>query len=177
MLPAVMLGKILEAQLLYNSAVEDQLTGLKNRRGFYDFYEAYISSNDSDEHCVIMCDIDFFKKFNDTYGHNAGDAVLRHVANVFHSNIRVDDGVFRWGGEEFIFLLPHTDLDTAAGLAEKLRKTVEDSVCRFEDLELRVTMSFGVHTISPTLNVEDNVKAADEKLYQAKENGRNQVQK
>ena len=124
-----------------------------------------------------MCDIDFFKKFNDTYGHNAGDAVLRHVANIFHSNIRVDDGVFRWGGEEFIFLLPNTDLDTAATLAEKLRKTIEESVCRFEDLELRVTMSFGVHTISQELDVEDNVKAADEKLYQTKENGRNQVNK
>ncbi len=177
MLPAVMLGKILESQLLYNSAVEDQLTGLKNRRGFYDFYETYISSNEYHKHCVIMCDIDFFKKFNDTYGHNAGDAVLRHVANVFYSNIRVDDGVFRWGGEEFIFLLPNTDLETAVTLAEKLRKTIEDSVCLFEDLVLRVTMSFGVHTISPTLNVEDNVKAADEKLYQAKENGRNQVRK
>lgn len=177
MLPAVMLGKILEARLLYNSAVEDQLTGLRNRRGFYDFYETYISSNGSDGHCVIMCDIDFFKKFNDTYGHNAGDAVLRHVADVFHSNIRVDDGVFRWGGEEFIFLLPHTDLDTAAALAEKLRKTIEESVCRFEELELRVTMSFGVHTVSQELSVEDNVKAADEMLYKAKENGRNQVQK
>ena len=177
MLPAVMLGKILELQMLYNSAVEDQLTGLKNRRGFYDFYEDFITPNPSEEHCIIMCDIDFFKKFNDTYGHNAGDAVLRHVADLFHSNIRIDDGVFRWGGEEFIFLLPRTDIDTAAQLAEKLRKAIADSVCRFEDLELRVTMSFGVHTISSELNVEDNVKAADEKLYKAKENGRNQVQR
>lgn len=178
MLPAVMLGKILESQMLYNSAVEDQLTGLKNRRGFYDFYETYILPNLSKcSNSVIMCDIDFFKKFNDTYGHNAGDAVLRHVANVFRNNIRVDDGVFRWGGEEFIFLLPNTDVDSAAQLAERLRKAIEDSVCRFEDLELRVTMSFGVRETSAELSVEDNVKSADEMLYKAKENGRNQVQK
>ncbi len=178
MLPAVMLGKILESQMLYNSAVEDQLTGLKNRRGFYDFYETYILPNlASHENSIIMCDIDFFKKFNDTYGHNAGDAVLRHVANVFRNNIRIDDGVFRWGGEEFIFLLPNTAVDNAAELAERLRKAIEDSVCYFEDLELRVTMSFGVHLTSAELNVEDNVKSADEMLYKAKANGRNQVQK
>lgn len=177
MLPAVMMGKILESQMLYNSAVEDQLTGLKNRRGFYDFYETYITTNLSDSNSVIMCDIDFFKKFNDTYGHNAGDAVLKHVANVFRNNIRIDDGVFRWGGEEFIFLLPNTTLNHAADLAERLRKAIEDSVCHFEELELRVTMSFGVHAVSDKLNVEENVKAADQMLYKAKENGRNQVQR
>ena len=177
LISAVMLGKILEADILYNSAVEDQLTRLKNRRGFYDFYESYIAPNASTcNNCVIMCDIDFFKKFNDTYGHNAGDAVLRHVANVFRENIRVDDGVFRWGGEEFIFLLPNTETVDAAKMAEKLRKAIEDSVCHFEDLDLHVTMSFGVHAVSPDATVDENVKLADEMLYRAKENGRNQVQ-
>lgn len=177
MLPAVFLGRMLESQILYNSAVEDPLTGLQNRRGLYDFYEKYIKSNNSSEHCIIMCDIDHFKKFNDTYGHNAGDEVLRHVAKVFHNSIWVDDGVFRWGGEEFVFLLPHTDMDIAVDKAEMLRSNIEESICNYEGLNLKVTMSFGVQTIDPMVSAEENVKEVDEKMYKAKQKGRNRVQR
>ena len=176
MLPAVFMGRMLESQLLYNSAVEDPLTGLKNRRGLNDFYEKFIKNNDSSVHCIIMCDIDHFKKFNDTYGHNAGDAVLRHVATVFHNSIGLDDGVFRWGGEEFVFLVPNTAMDIAIGMAEMLRKNIEESVCEFENLKLKVTMSFGVTTVSPELSMEENIRDVDEKMYKAKRKGRNQVQ-
>lgn len=169
-------GRSLESYLLYNEALEDQLTGLKNRRGMHAHYEKNIvpilaSKNAS----IIMCDIDHFKHVNDTWGHNAGDAILQHVADTFMSLIGVDDGVFRWGGEEFIFLLPGKNIEEAACFAENCRKTIEESVCHFEGLDLQVTMSFGVGELSADLNTEENVKLVDEKLYYAKEHGRNQV--
>lgn len=177
-LAAVLLGKLLASQLLYNAALEDQLTGLRNRRGFFEFFERAISPHMSNHpNCVIMGDIDFFKRCNDTYGHSAGDAVLRHVADVFVREARVDDGVFRWGGEEFMFLLPKTDLPSACICAERMRRSIEDATCEFEDQKLRLTMSFGVHQFHPAMSMDENLKAVDAKLYQAKENGRNCVQK
>ncbi|MGN0600465.1 MAG: GGDEF domain-containing protein [Oscillospiraceae bacterium] len=123
----------------------------------------------------FICDIDFFKKVNDTYGHNAGDAVLKHVAEHFRINSRICNGVYRWGGEEFIVVLPDTNAEQAAEAAEGLRVSIMDSVCHFEDLDIKVTMSFGAMQLEPAISIEENIKAADEKLYKAKESGRNRV--
>lgn len=169
-------GRTLETYLLYNEALEDQLTGLMNRRGLHRYYTKQIMPlPESKKSSLIICDIDHFKRVNDTWGHNAGDAILKHIAKLFSELAGIDDGVFRWGGEEFIFLLPGKDLAQAATFAEHVRQTVEASICRFESLELQVTMSFGVCEISPTLSTEDNVKVADSRLYYAKEHGRNCV--
>lgn len=169
-------GRTLESYLLYNEALEDQLTGLKNRRGMHAHYEKQIVPILSTKKAsIIMCDIDHFKHVNDTWGHNAGDAILKHVANTYLSLIGIDDGVFRWGGEEFIMLLPGKDLAQAAEFAEKCRKTIEASVCHFEGLDLKVTMSFGVNELDASKDTSENVKLADEKLYYAKEHGRNRV--
>lgn len=169
-------GRSLESYLLYNEALEDQLTGLKNRRGMHAHYERQIVPLlKTKKASIIMCDIDHFKHVNDTWGHNAGDAILKHVASTFTSSVGVDDGVFRWGGEEFILLLPGKNLDEAADFAETLRKTIEASICHFEDLDLSVTMSFGVNELDSSLSTEENVKLVDEKLYYAKEHGRNRV--
>ena len=124
---------------------------------------------------MYICDIDFFKKVNDTYGHNAGDAVLKHVADLFKCSTRACDGIYRWGGEEFIAIMPNTELEEAAMAAERMRSNVEASVCKFEDLEIKVTMSFGVSQLSPVKSIEENIKVADEKLYEAKSTGRNRV--
>lgn len=124
---------------------------------------------------LFICDIDFFKKVNDTYGHNAGDAVLKHVAANFRKNSRICDGVYRWGGEEFIVIMPDTSAEQAAEAADRLRICIMDSVCHFEDLDIKVTMSFGVTQLDPSKSIEDNIKDADEKLYKAKESGRNRV--
>jgi len=124
---------------------------------------------------LFICDIDFFKKVNDTYGHNAGDAVLKHVASHFRQNSRICDGIYRWGGEEFIVILPDTDANQAFEIAERLRLVIMDSVCEFEELKIKVTMSFGVTEIDSMKSIEENIKDADEKLYTAKQNGRNQV--
>ena len=169
-------GRSLESYLLYNEALQDQLTGLMNRRGLHSFYENNITPLLEKKPCsIIMCDIDHFKRVNDTWGHNAGDAILKHVAAILQSFTGIDDGVFRWGGEEFIFLLNGETLEQAHEIAENVRKTIEDSVCHFEGLDLKVTMSFGVSQLSADLTTEENVKLADDKLYYAKEHGRNRV--
>ena len=124
---------------------------------------------------IIMCDIDHFKRVNDTYGHNAGDAVLEHVANILKDCVRESDTVYRWGGEEFIIFLAKANLDQSAMVAERMRKRIEDSTCTFEGTDIKITMSFGCSEMTPDISVEENIKIADTRLYIAKETGRNQV--
>ena len=174
-LAAVYCGKALESHILYGEAQLDPLTGLKNRRGMYDYCFAHFSGENVEDSSVIMCDIDFFKKVNDTYGHNAGDAELVHIAKLLQQGLPQGGQVIRWGGEEFILLLEHTDWEAAVQLAQTLRERVEQSVCRFEDQEIRVTMSFGVSKWDRELTSDENIKGVDQKLYKAKTTGRNRV--
>ena len=169
-------GRSLESYVLHNEAIEDPLTGLRNRRGLHTYYERHIATNKNfDSTAIIMCDIDHFKRVNDTYGHNAGDEVLKHVANTLSNSIGIDDGAFRWGGEEFILLLSHKHMADAAEFAENLRKAIEADVITFEGTDIKITMSFGVSEIDPSLTTEENVEGVDAKLYYAKEHGRNRV--
>lgn len=175
-LAAFICGIVLESETFLDDAHHDKLTDVKNRMGFYHDYEkTYRSLITNSPVSMYICDIDFFKKVNDTYGHNAGDAVLKHVADLFKCSTRACDGIYRWGGEEFIAIMPNTELEEAAMAAERMRSNVEASVCKFEDLEIKVTMSFGVSQLSPVKSIEENIKAADEKLYEAKSTGRNRV--
>lgn len=179
-LAAFICGITLESDSFLDDSRHDKLTELKNRMGFYSDYSKTYEKMlmDAEKMCSIslfICDIDHFKRVNDTYGHNAGDAVLCHVANIFRKNCRICDGVYRWGGEEFIVILPDTSLEKAAEAADRLRLCVMDSVCHYEDLDIKVTMSFGVTTIDPIFSIEENIKHADDKLYTAKESGRNRV--
>lgn len=169
-------GRSLESYVLHNEAIEDPLTGLRNRRGLHTYYERRIATNKNfDSTAIIMCDIDHFKRVNDTYGHNAGDEVLKHVANTLSNSIGIDDGAFRWGGEEFILLLSHKHMADAAEFAENLRKAIEADKITFEGTDIKITMSFGVSEIDPSLTTEENVEGVDAKLYYAKEHGRNRV--
>lgn len=179
-LAAFICGITLESDSFLDDSQHDKLTELKNRMGFYNdynkVYEKIICDTGSLRNVsLFICDIDFFKKVNDTYGHNAGDAVLKHVAANFRKNSRICDGVYRWGGEEFIVIMPDTSAEQAAEAADRLRICIMDSVCHFEDLDIKVTMSFGVTQLDPSKSIEDNIKDADEKLYKAKESGRNRV--
>lgn len=179
-LAAFICGITLESDSFLDDSRHDKLTELKNRMGFYsDYsknYEKLLTDTKRTENVsLFICDIDHFKRVNDTYGHNAGDAVLRHVADIFRKNCRICDGVYRWGGEEFIVILPDTSLEKAAEAADRLRVCVMDSVCHYEDLDIKVTMSFGVTDIDSDLSIEENIKIADDKLYTAKESGRNRV--
>ena len=130
---------------------------------------------------LIFCDIDHFKKINDTYGHQTGDEVLVGFANCLSKSIRTDiDWIGRYGGEEFIIVLPETPLDGAARLAERLRKVVADHKITTDGNDISITSSFGVtgfnsETLDTKISAEKIIGAADKYLYQAKETGRNKV--
>lgn len=169
-------GKLLETHILKEQNVIDQLTGLKNRRGFYDVYDnLVVPLADKSDSSAIICDIDFFKKVNDTYGHNVGDGVLVHVADMLSKSVEGFGEVFRWGGEEFIVLLPEKKLEQAVEIAENIRKAIEASECHCQNVVVKVTMSFGVTKIDYNKTSVDNIKVADDNLYRAKQEGRNRV--
>lgn len=177
-LAATYSGKLLETHLLRRQNQTDPLTKLKNRRGFYDYYENQILFlGKSKAKSIVMCDIDFFKKVNDTYGHNAGDDVLRHIARTIKECVNSEGEVFRWGGEELVILLPNYNLEQTAKLTEEIRYTIEQSECISNDVVIKVTMSFGVKQLDDNKTLEENIKDADEKLYEAKRTGRNKVVK
>lgn len=174
-LAAAYSGKALESHLLYQVAHIDSLTELQNRRGFYEYYNVEIVPRmEEDIVSIVMCDIDFFKKVNDTYGHNTGDAVLQMVASTLQDGIG-DGEAFRWGGEEFIILLPGSNQEQARNLAERLRETIEEQTCHFDGQDVRITMSFGVKELDTTRSIEMNIEEADARLYKAKTSGRNCV--
>lgn len=175
-LVAVYGGKMLESYLLYNEAMMDQLTGLRNRYSFNEYYNRKLVPVIGEEDIgIIMCDIDHFKNVNDTYGHNEGDGVLRFVADILRKHAGVDDVIIRWGGEEFIFILRKKSIDEARYFAEDVRKDIETSIYEGEGVKLSVTMSFGVTSLDINKSLGQNVKAADERLYEAKNTGRNKV--
>ena len=170
-------GMALESDLFLADSQRDKLTDLKNRLGFQtDFQTRYQKLFEkSIPVSIIMCDIDFFKKVNDVYGHNAGDAVLIHIAKILRSKVFGSGDVYRWGGEEFIIILENAKLSEAKFIAEDIRQTVKDSICNFNEEELRVTMSFGCAEFSSELDIDTNIKIADNRLYRAKRTGRNKV--
>lgn len=166
---AFICGMALESDLFLADSQRDKLTELKNRLGFRNDWQARYSR--ILPLSLIICDIDFFKRVNDTYGHNAGDAVLIHVSKILSAH----GSAYRWGGEEFIIILEGATVDAAKALAEKIRVAVMNSVCNFEGVEIRVTMSFGCADVDNKISVEENIKVADSRLYRAKETGRNRV--
>lgn len=155
-------------------ASRDSLTKLYNRYKFAEFYQfSYETMIEREsEMSLIMIDIDNFKKINDTYGHNAGDSVIVEISQTLVKNLRNIDIVCRWGGEEFVILLPAVDIENAALLAEKLRRYIED-------LELgnvgTITASFGIAKVVEEDDLKSVIHRADEALYLAKKSGRNCV--
>lgn len=162
-------------------AFTDPLTGLFNHRYFQEtLTHEFIRARRYDKPLSLMViDIDFFKKFNDTYGHLVGDKVLRHVATIFGNSIREQiDTVARYGGEEFAVILPETSLDGAKLFAERIRSKVESAILVEENQKLSVTLSIGVSCTNVTdcEKTSDLIAAADIALYRGKENGRNRVE-
>lgn len=125
---------------------------------------------------LIIYDLDFFKKVNDTHGHNAGDFILKESAQIAKSVIRKDDILGRFGGEEFCVILPNTDGPTAHELAERIRKKIESHLFSFEDKQIQQTISMGIAEIAGSVNsAQTLMEIADQKLYQSKREGRNRV--
>jgi diguanylate cyclase (GGDEF)-like protein len=164
---------------LRRMAVTDGLTGLHNRRNvevlLHDMFEHSVRLHEP--LACAMFDLDHFKSVNDTYGHQAGDAVLQQLAGILKASAREIDKVGRYGGEEFIILLPGTVLDAAVTFAERTRQQVESHTFTFEGGSLRRTLSCGVAAFPhPRISHREAlVKAADDALYVAKELGRNRV--
>lgn len=157
-------------------ATTDQLTGLYNRHYFtselvkqinvWRRYQRPLS--------ILILDIDFFKKVNDTYGHMAGDYVLKTIATICQSAVRDIDTVARIGGEEFAILLPSTAINGAMQTAERIRKETEAFSFQYEDTRFRVTVSMGLAELTDeSWSITEFMKAADEMLYKAKNAGRN----
>ena len=165
---------------LRERANKDLLTLLPNRSAISNVLGQEIARSDRDERTVgiILLDIDHFKRINDSYGHFAGDVVLRETAARLRSNMRPYDQVGRYGGEEFLVVLPNCDLEQASSQAERMRQKLQSGAVVVDGVELHITASFGV-TVSDKseANPEVFVRVADEALYRAKANGRNCVSK
>jgi diguanylate cyclase (GGDEF)-like protein len=164
---------------LLHISLTDGLTGVDNRRSLeqrlHEMFEHSLRLHEPIS--CVMCDIDHFKKVNDTYGHAAGDEVLKQFAAILKLEAREIDRVGRYGGEEFLLLLPGTVLDSAVTFAERVRQRVEENTFSFEGGTLKRTVSLGVASWPhPRIKGrEDMLKAADDALYVAKEMGRNRV--
>ncbi|MCI5146717.1 MAG: GGDEF domain-containing protein, partial [Candidatus Electrothrix sp. AR3] len=164
-------------------AAVDELTGLFNRRYLDDLLKNELSRA---ERCsnelplsLIICDVDFFKRFNDTYGHRAGDECLQKIANALRAQARrSSDCVARYGGEEFVIVLPHTDLNSAIDIAETARKAVYylDIPHSSSDIKPVVTVTLGIACTCNLPEYDSLFEAADRNLYLAKNSGRNKVE-
>ncbi len=163
--------------ILADLAHRDALTRLPNRRAFDEgLAEVFARFERYGELATLLAlDVDHFKRINDTYGHAAGDEVLRALADVMSTNLRPFDRAFRTGGEEFSILLPATDVKTGRETAERLRAAIESRPVRYKDTEIAVTVSLGAATAAHGIDKTTLTEAADAALYQAKLRGRNRV--
>lgn len=168
-------------EILDNLANLDGLTEIYNHRFFQNSLDNEISRalRNETEISIVMIDIDFFKKFNDIYGHQVGDFVLKSFSAALKKKIREYDTLARYGGEEFVLILPDTSIDEALTVAEKLRSAVDDAAFDDNRETYHITASFGVSTTRPVttdnFDKSDFINQADEALYDAKQGGRNQV--
>ncbi len=154
----------------------DELTGVHNRRAFFQLGESLFSmaSRSHRPLAVVMLDVDHFKRINDRYGHFAGDEVLRELARAVDARIRDSDVLGRFGGEEFVLVLPDTDPEQAMAFAERLRAGIADTDIEIDDDTLACTVSIGVAVLSEhCLSLEQLLTRADEALFRAKAKGRN----
>ncbi len=155
----------------------DDLTGLINRRDMNERMTEEVSRFKQNRHsfCLINCDIDHFKNINDQYGHDCGDVVLKAISEVLQENVKEQDKVCRWGGEEFLILLPETKLNKAFSTAERLRRLVEQKIVKYDNIIIQVTISLGVAEFDGTETLVHCIKTSDRRLYRSKGTGRNRV--
>ncbi len=167
-------------QKVYEAASRDGLTGVFNRKSLEERIagELEFAKRHGTELSVIICDVDFFKKVNDTHGHIAGDAVLKEVARRLQAALRIEDVLARYGGEEFVVLSRGIAVDSAVQLAERLRMALAAQPVLFGELPIPITASMGVASLAQVGRDADKAKllgTADARLYQAKQAGRNRV--
>jgi len=170
-------GKRREAELLDRLARTDALTGLANRRALMESFvhEQKRVQRGAAPFSVVLADVDHFKQVNDTFGHDVGDEVLKRVAESIRSSAREMDMPARWGGEEFLVLLPGCASDEALAIAERMRAHLRELRIDANGTPLTVTASFGVSSIGDGEPLDDCIRRSDEALYAAKHGGRDRV--
>ncbi len=165
-----------ENRMLGKIANYDPLTHLLNRRSMSEHMkDAYaLAETDKQTFCLVLADIDDFKRFNDTYGHDCGDEVLIMVADMISGSVREDDYVCRWGGEEILALL-RADLEMAARIAGRICGDVASNVLQYKNTDVHVTLTMGVSEYKEGKTIRSMIEEADANLYRGKRNGKNQV--
>jgi len=171
--------QIRSLEKLKEMATTDELTGLKNRRIFFEVAHDAAKRAKRYNHplSILLMDLDFFKRINDTYGHAGGDEVLRRISEVLEGHARETDLPARIGGEEFAMLLPNTDEKGAFALADRIRLAAMALRVKWEELPVKVTISVGVTQLDGQQSIEQMIEHADQALYRAKQNGRNRVER
>ncbi|MDD5240601.1 MAG: GGDEF domain-containing protein [Sulfuricella sp.] len=167
-----------ETSRLHQKAAIDQLTGVLNYSSLMETLEQQVAKAEQKGSplCVMMADLDFFKKVNDTYGHLVGDLVLRHTAERIQAAVRDFDMVGRFGGEEFVIILKNTDLALAKVIAERIREEVSSTPFHAKEFNIEVTISLGVAMLRKDEHMETLLERADAAMYEAKKNGRDRVE-
>jgi len=162
---------------LEKAARIDPLTGLLNRRAFMARIKSEETrySRNKRSFCLMMADIDHFKRINDTYGHDAGDYILKELSRLMAEKLRLQDSISRWGGEEFLIILPETGINGASFVAEKLRIVIQNHKFLYHEHQLSIKVSFGISAYKDGMTIDGCLKKTDDNLYLAKKRGRNQV--
>lgn len=155
----------------------DPLTKLSNRRDFEERFENKIKNikNEKVSFSLVVGDIDYFKSVNDTYGHECGDMVLKEISNIFRSNLRRDDLVSRYGGEEFVIFIRSSDSAYSFNIIDRIRKAIESRVLEFNGRKFHITMSFGMANFTEEIDFLEGFSYADKALYMAKNDGKNKI--
>jgi diguanylate cyclase len=159
-------------------AMHDSLTGMPNREAYQQRLEQEVKRIEryGGKLSLMVCDVDLFKRINDAYGHLAGDKVLKIIANSLQKNLRSTDFIARFGGEEFVALMPETSTSEAKIVAEKMRIKIEESPFNFKKEPVQITVSFGISEFAEGESADEVFSRADKALYEAKDKGRNRVQ-
>ena len=168
--------KEVKEKLLLSSNI-DPLTGLYNRRYMMDRISEEVNRyrRNKTPFCIMVADIDYFKEINDRFGHDCGDEVLQTISNLINAEIRNIDTLSRWGGEEFLILLPETQIYSARSVAERIRQSILKNVFAYENATFHLTMTFGLATYENDQTIKETIKKADNALYQGKLAGRNRI--
>lgn len=168
-------GKLIEYnEQLKRQASIDPLTGLNNRRSTMEYLEDLLK-NAQNQISICLCDIDFFKKVNDTYGHNVGDVVLKKIAETFRVGLPAECFVSRWGGEEFLLIFPQSNGDEANIALESLRRRIKSIVFDGGSAEFSISLTFGLVEYDFHSDITTLLREADDKLYLGKESGRDRI--
>lgn len=168
-------GKLIEYnRKLMKQANTDTLTGLYNRRRTMEYLEQLLKTPDT-QISICLCDIDFFKRVNDTYGHDIGDVVLKKISETFQKRLPPDTFISRWGGEEFLLIFPRLNGDEAIIALETLRQKIKEIVFDGGMETFSVTLTYGVVEYDYRSDITTLLKEADEKLYLGKESGRDRI--